>query len=111
MMQLLFNLFGFFCAPVVSAAVMDQFQDEMLGMIWGFRVCLWWSFFGIIFIIISWIFAARKFESYNQFHDENESQSNTAHGNKAPFDYEEGELTMPELNLEMLRRRMHSYSF
>jgi hypothetical protein len=73
MSQLIFNLGGYFCAPVVSAAVMDMFKDEMLGMIWGFRLCLWWSIFGILFIIIAWIFAAKKFDSYLQFHDENES--------------------------------------
>ena len=33
-------------------------------MTWGFRVCLWWSFFGIIFIAGAWIAAARKFATY-----------------------------------------------
>jgi hypothetical protein len=47
----------------------------MEGMIWGFRVCLWWSFFGIFFIILAWYFAAKKFESYVQFQDEAESVS------------------------------------
>jgi hypothetical protein len=89
---------------VLSAAVMDMFDDEIQGMIWGFRVCIWWSFFSILFLIITWIAAAKKFENYQQFYDEND-------GNKSPFDYENHELTMPELNLEILRRRMHSYSF
>jgi hypothetical protein len=100
---------GYFCAPVVSAAVMDQFKDEMVGMIWGFRVCLWWSFFGIFFIIIAWYYAAKKFETYVQFHDETPVESNPQ---PKVFEYVEGEeLSMPELNLEILRRRMHSYSF
>lgn len=64
MSQLIFNLGGYFCAPVVTAAVMDSYEDELLGMIWGFRVCLWWSLFGIIFIIMAWIFAAIKFDNY-----------------------------------------------
>ena len=67
-------------------------------------------------MIIAWISASRKFETYAQFHDETESQGVTVNihlgqPNKSPFDYEEGELTIPELNLEMMRRRMHSYSF
>jgi hypothetical protein len=74
-------------------------------MTWGFRVCLWWSFFGIIFMLLAWIAAARKFSTYKEFHDENEV-------GKLPFgEYDDRELTMPELNLEILRRRMHSYSF
>jgi hypothetical protein len=86
---LIFNLGGYFCAPVVSAAVMDYFGDELVGMVWGFRVCLWWSFFGIIFIICAWICAAVKFEHYQQFHDEGHDRS--------PFDYDDNELTIPEL--------------
>jgi MFS family permease len=70
MSQLIFNLGGYFCAPVISAAVMDQFEDEMKGMIWGFRVCLMWSFFGIIFIILAWYHASKKFENYHAFQDE-----------------------------------------
>ena len=65
MSQLIFNLGGYFCAPVISAAVMDSFKDEMEGMIWGFRLCLWWSFFGILFIILAWYFASKKFENYH----------------------------------------------
>jgi MFS family permease len=103
MSQLIFNLGGYFAAPVVSAFVMDSFDDEAEGMIWGFRLCLWWSFFGIVSILIAWIVAARKFEHYTQFHDERDG--------KSPFEYDDQELTMPELNLEILRRRMHSYSF
>jgi Kef-type K+ transport system membrane component KefB len=68
--QLIFNLGGFFSAPVISAAVMEQFDDDVVGMTWGFRVCLWWSVFAVFFLGISWIVAARKFENYSQFHDE-----------------------------------------
>jgi len=48
----------------LSAAVMDLFDDEMVGMIWGFRVCIWWSFFSLVFLVITWVVASRKFESY-----------------------------------------------
>lgn len=33
-------------------------------MIWGFRVCLWWSMFGVIFMVLAWVHAQRKFDSY-----------------------------------------------
>lgn len=55
-------------------------------------------------MICAWIAASRKFKQYERFHDEHD-------GHKSPFDYDDYELTMPELNLEILRRRMHSYSF
>jgi hypothetical protein len=47
-------------------------------MIWGFRVCLWWSFFGIIFVILAWYHAAKKFENYQPFHDEGIEGSSAA---------------------------------
>jgi len=61
---LIFNLGGYFASPICSAAVMDSFSDELEGMIWGFRLCLWWSIFGILFILIAWIAAAKKFKNY-----------------------------------------------
>jgi hypothetical protein len=51
MSQLINNLGGYFLAPVLSAYVMDCFDDPDEGFIWGYRVVLWWSVFGIIFII------------------------------------------------------------
>lgn len=102
--QLIFNIGGYFASPIVFAFVMDQFDDEVVGMTWGFRVNLWWSLFGILNMIAAWIAAARKFKHYERFHDDHD-------GHKSPFDYDDYELTMPELNLEILRRRMHSYSF
>lgn len=61
---------------------MDQFDDELLGMIWGFRVCLWWSLLGIFFMILTWIAAARRYSHYTQFHDEHDSVG----GHKSPFE-------------------------
>lgn len=90
--QLIFNLAGYFSAPVVSAAVMDMFDDEVIGMTWGFRVCLWWSGLAIIFIIFTWIAASHKFSHYEKFYDEHDS----AGGHKSPFEYDENELSMPE---------------
>lgn len=104
MSQLIFNLGGFFSAPIISALVMEQFKDEIEGMVWGFRVCLWWSLFGVFYMTLSWIAAVIKFKNYQLFYNEKEK-------GKAPFDFEEQEFTVPELHLEILRRRMHSQSF
>ena len=43
---------------------MDQFEDDVEGMIWGFRVCLWWSLFSFLFLILTWVSAVRKYQSY-----------------------------------------------
>lgn len=51
MSQLINNLGGYFLAPVLSAYVMDCFEDEAEGFVWGYRVVVWWSIFGVIFII------------------------------------------------------------
>jgi predicted membrane protein len=50
MSQLINNLGGYFLAPVLSAYVMDCFDDPDEGFIWGYRVVLWWSIFGLVFI-------------------------------------------------------------
>jgi len=59
--QLIFNLLGYFSAPIVSAAVMDAFDDELEGMIWGFRLILWWGFFGFFFMVLAYIAASFRF--------------------------------------------------
>jgi hypothetical protein len=94
---------GYFSAPIITAIVMEQYLDEIIGLIWGFRVCLWWSLFGVFYLTLAWIAAHSKFKNYVPFVNEKDD--------KSPFEYEEKELTIPELRLEMLRRRMHSYSF
>lgn len=33
--QLLYNIFGYFMAPVLSAVIMDRFTDQEAGLIWG----------------------------------------------------------------------------
>ncbi|CAI2362379.1 unnamed protein product [Moneuplotes crassus] len=53
--QLIFNLGGYFLAPIASAYFMDCFEDREIGLLWGYRVILWWSFFAIFFIILAWI--------------------------------------------------------
>jgi len=59
--QLIFNLFGYFSAPMITGFIMDRFNDEKLGFIWGMRVVFFSSSFAIIFI------AASYFVSYGNY--------------------------------------------
>ena len=91
MSQLLFNLGGYFLSPVLSAYVMDKFDDHIQGFIWGYRVVLWWSVFGLIFIIITWIYVSNS-EKYKQADNYNEIQD------------------IKNVQLEISRRQAQSYS-
>lgn len=90
MSQLINNLGGYFLAPVLSAYVMDWFDDPDRGFIWGYRVVLWWSIFGLIFIIWAWIYVSNA-EKLQE--DEYE-------------DYQD----VKNVQLEILRRQAQSYS-
>ena len=61
--QLIFNLFGYFFSPMLTGFIMDNFEDRRIGFIWGMRVVFWWVNFALIFLIISWIVAYRKYKS------------------------------------------------
>ena len=67
--QLIFNLGGYFMAPVASAAVMDSFGDKDEGMIWGFRFVLMVSFLGIAFISMARVVAQRQHAVYTEFNE------------------------------------------
>ena len=84
--QLIFNLGGYFLAPIASAYFMDCFEDKVDGLKWGYRVILWWSFFAIIFIILAWISIYRHLKEFNNSKDEENMQNRT-------------------IQLEILRRR------
>lgn len=75
---------------------MEQYKDEMEGMVWGFRVGLWISVFAIFFFLGALIAAKRRYGQFEKFEDDTE---------------EPDVLTVGELKQEMVRRRMHSYSF
>ncbi|CAI2361636.1 unnamed protein product [Moneuplotes crassus] len=91
MSQLINNLGGYFLAPVLSAYVMDCFDDEKEGFIWGYRVVLWWSIFGLVFIACAWIYV-----------------SNSERGSDDDDDKDPSEIKRVEL--EILRRQAQSYS-
>ena len=53
------NLFGFFLSPFISAILMDRFEDKSEGLIWGYRLSLWWSVFALIFIALAYMFSKK----------------------------------------------------
>ena len=48
--QIFFNIFGFFAAPILSGYIIDQFDDPVLGLTWGYRLILWSNIFAVIFL-------------------------------------------------------------
>jgi MFS family permease len=92
MSQLIFNLGGYFLAPIASAYFMDSFDDKILGLQWGYRVILWWSFFAIIFIILAWISISRHLHKFQNIEDEDIKMNDKV------------------IKLEILRRRTQSFS-
>jgi MFS family permease len=92
--QLIFNLGAYF-APTLSAAVMDLFKDPLYGLKWGIRCILLTSILGIFFMIGAWVVGYKK---HQLFEDEERDQVPDLYSNN-------------EFKMEMLRRRLHSYSF
>lgn len=70
--QLIFNLGGYFMAPVLSAFIMDQFPDPIVGLQWGFRAVLGVSVGGMVFLLVAWLVAYRRLskEGYLDFEEE-----------------------------------------
>ena len=50
MSQLIFNLLGYFSSPMITGFIMDRFEDEKMGFIWGMRVIFFWVTFALFFI-------------------------------------------------------------
>ena len=48
--QIFFNFGGFFLAPNISGYVIDSFQDEYRGLVWGYRLVLAWNIFTVAFL-------------------------------------------------------------
>ena len=51
--QIFFNMFGYFMAPILSGYVIDQFEGEIRGLTWGYRLILWSNIFAVIFLAIA----------------------------------------------------------
>lgn len=96
MSQLVFNLGGYFLAPVLSAAVMDLIKDTTVGLLWGFRFILLVSLIGLLFIVIAWVVAHNRFRSFSSFYDEN-------------ADTIEFKFSTEDVQMEIIRRVGHPY--
>ena len=59
--QLIFNLLGYFSSPMITGFIMDRFDNEKRGFIWGMRVIFWWVIIALMFFIISY------FVSYDNY--------------------------------------------
>jgi hypothetical protein len=93
--QLIFNLFGYFFAPILTGSIIDSFDNKHLGYIWGMRLIFWWSIFASIFMSLALIFAYNKYKT----------------GNKEEQDLMEDEMNqnMEELmKIEIMRRMAQS---
>jgi MFS family permease len=92
--QLVFNIGAYF-APTLSAAIMDLFSDPVVGLRWGIRSIFSASILGLIFLIAAWVVCYKKHKVYEE--EERDEVGDLYSGN--------------EFKIEMLRRRLHSYSF
>ena len=70
--QLIFNLFGYFCSPMITGFIMDRFEDKDQGFIWGMRVIFWWSIICLLCFIISYFISKHN---YRRDSGENENSS------------------------------------
>ena len=62
--QLAFNLGGFFLSPVLSATIMDQFDNEIEALTWGFRFTLACSVISLGFALATYYVIAREGSMY-----------------------------------------------
>eukprot|EP00743_Colponemidia_sp_Colp-15_P005689 GILK01006116.1.p1 GENE.GILK01006116.1~~GILK01006116.1.p1 ORF type:complete len:293 (-),score=44.29 GILK01006116.1:254-1069(-) len=109
-----YNLFGFFLSPILSGAVMDAFDDELVGLTWGFRLILLWSFFGFGFMVLAWYAAGRQMHRPTLETMENSARRssltdmfNMLH---VKIQHEHEETTAVDNTEKPLERRKHSAS-
>lgn len=62
--QLIFNFGGFFLSPLISAAIMDQFDNEIQALTWGFRFTLSSSFISLAFVLVAYFVISRDSNTY-----------------------------------------------
>ena len=68
--QLAFNFGGFFLSPVLSAAIMDQFDNEIEALTWGFRFTLACSFISLAFVLATYFVIVREGSRYGGQNDQ-----------------------------------------
>ena len=72
--QLIFNLFGYFSSPMITGFIMDRFEDEKRGFIWGMRIVFWWVIVALMFFIISY-FVSYKNNKKQKLNGESDKSS------------------------------------
>ena len=63
--QIIFNLFGYFCSPMIAGFIMDIFEDEKQGFIWGMRLIFFWVTVALMFILSSYLVSYYNYKKYN----------------------------------------------
>ena len=71
--QIIFNLFGYFCSPMIAGFIMDIFEDEKQGFIWGMRLIFFWVTVALMFILSSYLVSYYNYKKYN---NEDQEDSN-----------------------------------
>ena len=71
--QIIFNLFGYFCSPMIAGFIMDIFEDEKQGFIWGMRLIFFWVIVALMFILSSYLVSYYNYKKYN---NEDQEDSN-----------------------------------
>lgn len=59
--QLSFNLFGFFLAPILSGLVMEHYSTYEVGLTFGIRFILCFSWIGCAFMLFTYILAKKYY--------------------------------------------------
>lgn len=99
--QLAFNL-GSYLAPVLSATVMDNYSDPIEGLRWGFRLILCMSVLGVVFLFSAWAVCKGRYKKTGEYADFDEERDVVGELRK---------FSDNEYKMEVLRQRMHSFSF
>ena len=73
--QLVFNLFGYFSSPMITGFIMDSFDDEKKGFIWGMRVIFWWVVVALMFFIISYFVSYSNYKKNKKLTGESDKSS------------------------------------
>ena len=102
MSQLVFNLLGYFSSPMITGFIMDRFENEKEGFIWGMRLVFSWGSVALVFISISYYISYQnnKRNIYGETESSNMIDENSMKENISNF-----------MRLEINRRLAQSGSF
>ncbi len=71
--QIVFNLLGYFSSPMITGFIMDLFEDEKQGFIWGMRLVFFWVIIALVFIFASYLVS---YYNYKKNNNEEQEDSN-----------------------------------